>query len=246
MPTVTIDGEEHDVDASDIAFGDDESPSGYVHQDDVDSIVQKRVSRAKRTTKESLKDDDDFFAAAAQQRGIELRDDGKPKGSVKDEELQSLRQQASKAKSLQEQVQQYEQQMTDVRRTQLHNQVLTSLDRPIEEGAQEDVLGDVERSTTYDSEYGWVVTNQDGGVAFEGGEPITPEQYATETLPKKKPYLFKSTQATGGPKDSPSGSGSGTTYTREEYKRAAQRTDQMTDKEYKDWQSAPDEGRVKE
>ena len=217
MPTVTIDGEEHQVDAESIAYGDDESPSGYVHQDDVEKIVQKRASRAERTTKEALKDDDDFFREAAQARGIELRDDGKPKGSVQDEELQQLRQKASKVDSLQEQVQTYESQMKETRRTQLHNSVLSSLDRPVQDGAQDDVLNVVERNATYDDEYGWVITDANGNVQFEGGEPVTPDQFVSTTLPEQKPYLFKSTKMDGGPSDQPGGSGGGQTMTRAQF-----------------------------
>lgn len=245
MPTVTIDGEEHQVDADSIAYGDDESPSGYVHQDDVEKIVQKRASRAERTTKEALKDDDDFFREAAKARGIELREDGQPKGSLKDDELKALRQKASKVDHLQEQVQTYESQMEETRRTQLHNSVLSSLDRPVQDGAQDDVLNVVERNAAYDDEYGWVITDTDGNVQFEGGEPVTPDQFVTGTLPEQKPYLFKSTAMDSGPKDVPGGSGGGKTYTEQEYEAASRRTHEMSQEEYSDWLSAPDEGRVK-
>lgn len=217
MPTVTIDGEEHQVDADSIAYGDDESPSGYVHQNDVEKIIQKRVSRAERTTKQALKDDDDFFRESAQARGIELRDDGKPKGSVNDEELQQLRQKASKVDSLQEQVQTYESQMEETRRMQLHNSVLSSLDRPVQDGAQDDVLTAVERRATYDDEYGWVMTDDDGQIAYDAGQPVTPDTYVSTTLPEQKPYLFKSTEMSGGPQDRPGGSGGDKSMTRVQF-----------------------------
>jgi hypothetical protein len=246
MPTVTIDGEEHDVDASQVAYGEDESPDGYVHQDDVDGIVQKRLSRKERQMKDDLKQDDEFFREAATARGIELREDGRPKGAVKDDELQELRRKASEAESLQERVQEYESQMEETRRTQLHNEVLSSLNTPPQEGAKDDILATIERQATYDEEYGWVVTNEDGDIAFEGGEPVTPDEYASSTLPEKKPYLFKSTEMGGGPQDDPGGSGGKRTWSREEYEQAAQRTHKMDDEEFEDWDTAAEEGRIEE
>lgn len=42
---------------------DDDDP--YLSQDEVDDIVSKRVSRAKRTTRNELKNDDEFWEEMA-------------------------------------------------------------------------------------------------------------------------------------------------------------------------------------
>jgi hypothetical protein len=81
---------------------EDEDP--YLSQDEVDDVVSKRVSRAKRTTRKELKSDDEFWEEAAAERGIELRDDGKPKGSISDDEVEEVTRTASKGDSLEEEV----------------------------------------------------------------------------------------------------------------------------------------------
>lgn len=207
MPTVTIDGSEHEVDPSQVEYGEDEQPDGYLPESEVESRVQKRVERTKRDTKKALKNDDEFWREMAESRGIELRDDGKPKGSLKDEEVEELKRKASKAESLEEKVEEYEETFEETRRTQLHNKVLSSVEG-VQEGAKEDLLMIMERRSTYDDEYGWVVTDDDGGIQYEAGEPVTPSDHV-ETLREKKPYLFKSTEMNGGPDDETGGSSGG-------------------------------------
>jgi hypothetical protein len=207
MPEVTINGETHDVNASAITYADGETPDGFVHQDDVDGIVQKRLSRQERSLKSELKEDDEFWHEAAQARGIELREDGKPKGSLKDEEVDELRRKASKVESLSSELESLRSEQSETRRTQLHNQVLTSIDG-VQEGAKEDLLSAVERQMTYDDDYGWVKTDADGKIEYSGGEPVGVEGVAS-TIREEKPYFFKSTQMSSGPDSDPSGGGSG-------------------------------------
>lgn len=229
MPQVTIDGETHDVDASAITYGDDESPDGFVHQDDVDGIVSTRLNRQKRTLKAELKEDDGFWQEAAQARGIELREDGKPKGSLKDEEIEQLRRKASKVDTLTEELESLRSEQSDTRRTQLHNQVLTSIDG-VQEGAKDDLLAAVERQMTYDPDYGWVKTDENGEIAYHGGEPVGIDA-VTSTIREQKPYFFRNTQMSGGPDSDPSGGGSGAggSLTRAQYERQRDRAIEQGD-----------------
>jgi hypothetical protein len=244
MPTVTIDGETHDVDADAIEYGEDEAPDGLVPQEKVDEIVQKRLNRKERSLRSELKDDDAFWQEMASARGVELRDDNKPKGSLKDDEIEALKKKASKVESLEEELDQLRSEQEETRRTKLHNTVLSTVDG-VKEGAKEDVLMHVERQATYDEEYGWVITDDQGDIQYEAGEPVGPDDY-TQRLRETKPYLFKSTEMKNGPSDDTGGSGGKKTWSREEYEAAAKRTHKMDDETYNDWQSAPDEGRVEE
>jgi len=244
MPTVTIDGEPVEVEASAITYGDDEAPDGYVHQDDVDGIVKRRLARRDRTLKSDLQESDEFWQQMAEARGVELREDGKPKGSLKDEEVEALRKKASKVESLSTELEQLRAEQDETRRTQLQNAVLTTVDG-VHENAKDDLLAAVERQMTYDDDYGWVATDGDGNIQYSGGEPIGVEGVTT-TLRENKPYFFKSQSMSSGPPSDHSGGGAGgkRTWTADEYEAAAKRTHEMDEDTYRDWETAPDEGRV--
>ena len=208
--------------------------------------MKSRVSRAKRSAREEFLSSDEFFAEAAQARGIELREDGKPKGSLKDEEVEALRKKASKVESLSSELEQLRAEQDQTRRTQLQNSVLTTVDG-VHENAKDDLLAAVERQMTYDDDYGWVATDQDGNIMYSGGEPIDVEG-VTSTLREEKPYFFKSQSMSSGPSSDHSGGGAGgkRTWSAEEYEAAAKRTHEMDEDTYQDWETAPDEGRVTE
>lgn len=227
-----------EVDAEQVELEDDDP---FLSQDEVDSIVSKRVSRAERTTRNELLEDDEFFQTAAEERGIEIRDDGRPKGSLRDEELKELKKKASKVESLSEKVSEYEEQIEETRRTRLENKVLTHADG-IADGAEEDVLTNIQKRMTYDDDYGWAKAGEDG-LEYQAGEPVGVES-VVEEVRKDKPFLFQDRSASDGPKDEPSSSGSGKkTWSESEHANADPVS--MDQETYEDWASAAEENRIK-
>jgi hypothetical protein len=233
----------YEVDPSAIEFGDDETPDGFVAQESVDGIIETRLNRQKRSLRDNLKEDDDYWQEMATARGVEIREDGMPKGSTTDDELKELRQAASRAESLAAENEQFRAQIESARATQLENQVLRQAD-DVHGGAEDDLMAAVRRQVTFDDEYGWAATDEDGNVRYDAGEPVGPDQIVQE-LREAKPYFFRSRAASDGPSDAPSQSGSGKkTWTRAEHESAAKRTHEMDEATFQDWQSAPQEGRV--
>lgn len=157
-----------EVSADQVEVEDDDP---FLTQDEVDDIVSKRVSRARRTAREELKSDDDFFEEAASKRGIELRDDGQPKGSIADDELKELKQKASKVESLEEEVSKYEREMESIRKTKLENQILQQAEGFASEQAQRTAIREVASQMAYDEEYGWHEVAEGGEPVYEAGEP---------------------------------------------------------------------------
>jgi hypothetical protein len=193
----------------------------YLAQDELDGIIQSRLSRQERTLRKELKEDDAFFHDAAEARGIELREDGRPKGSIRDEELQELRRKASLADSLQEENETLLSEQQETRRARLHTEALKTADG-LHSGAQDDYLAAIEREMTYDDEFGWVAAEGDE-IRYEAGQPLTVDQVANE-IRERKPYFFKSTEMTGGPSDDPGSSNpvmNGTQFQKEVQKAAA-------------------------
>ena len=239
MKITTEDGTELEVSADQVELTGDDP---FLTQEQVDDVVSSRVKRAKRTTRESLKEDDDFFAKAAKARGIELREDGQPKGALKDEAVQELKRKASKVDALTEQVRTYESQIEDTRVTQLENEVLKHADG-IQTGAEEDVVQHVRSRMTYDDDYGWAMTGDDG-LQYDAGQPVGVSQ-AVDQVRKSKPFLFSDRSAQDGPSGSPGSgghSGGKKVWTSDEHA-SADPVNMDTDT-YTDWVTAAEEDRI--
>ena len=205
----------------------------YLTQDEVDSVVSKRLSRQERQLKEDLKDSDEFFQEAAQARGIELRDDGRPKGSIADDELKELKQKASKVESLQEQVSEYESQIQETRETKLENKLLQATDGFASEQAKQTFLREAKARMTYDDEYGWAAVDEDGeGLKYQAGDAVGPEG-VIDQLRETHDFLFADRSANPGPDDDPNPDASDTkTVSKSEYMSKAET---MSEQEFSEW-----------
>lgn len=240
MATIKTDDGEIEVSADQIQFGDDENPSGFVPQPKVDDIVSQRVQRAKESAKESALEDDDFFQRAASKRGIELREDGRPKGSLKDDEIQNLRQKASKVDSLSKENEKLSKEINSSRESRLEAELLKAGD--VDDSMEDAYLTYAKSQMTYDSEYGWVQKGEDG-IKYEAGEPVTARQAAQNIL-ESKPGFRGAKPANAGPDTKAGGSGSKKHYTEEEWTSKMQNAASLSDDEYKKLTDAYAEGRV--
>ncbi|AFH22431.1 hypothetical protein OSG_eHP25_00050 [environmental Halophage eHP-25] len=259
MPIVTIEDEEGNTNEVEVPTENIKSA-----EDDADLVIKRQEElndsfskRARRAEKSALKDigidpenfdelnEDEAFRTLAEKRGIELRDDGKPKGSVKDDEIQELKQKASKVDSLKSQLEQYESQIQSTRETELENKLLQKTEGFQGEQAKKTYLREAKTRMSYDDEYGWVETDEDGDILYEAGQPRGVEA-VTNDLRETHNFLFKSTEVNGGSSATPGGDSSGKkVWTEQEWENASKRTHQMNDKEFEDWDSAKEEGRVR-
>jgi len=196
-------------------------------QDELDDTIQSRLSRQERKLKEDLKGDDEFWREMAQERGVELREDGQPKGSLKDEEVQELKRKASKVDSLQEQVDQYESTINETREERLKQELLDTAPPAANETARETFIREAKSRMTYDDEYGWVEVDEDGDIAYEAGDPRGPKEVIAE-LEDSHSFLFESTEVSNGSDVTPSGSGQGR-LTEEQFEREVEKAAQEGD-----------------
>jgi len=245
MPIVTLqteDGESRQVEVSlsDIKPKEDEDIV-VQSQEDYDSNVQSRLNRQERKLKDDLQKSDDFFRTAAEKRGLELDDNLRPKGHVKDEDFRKYKQKASKVDELQGKVESYQQQIAKTRQTQLEN-LVHKTDASMQPGAAEDVMTNVKALMTYDEELGWVKQDEDG-IAYAGGEPVGVGK-VVEEVRKAKPFLFRDKSAANGPTDDPTSTGEKKTYTEDEWRSMRGSFSSRHSEAYKDWSTAPDEGRI--
>ena len=224
---VTIEGEDEPIEVSpDQVEVEDDDP--FLTQEEVDGVVEKRLNRQESRLKSQLRQDDSFWEEMAQERGVELRDDGMPKGSATDEEIQELRRKASKAESLESELEEYEQTIQQTREETLEQTLLDKAPPAANETARDTFVREAKSRMTYDDEYGWVKTDKDGNVAYSGGEPVTVDGVVSE-IEDSHSFLFESTTPDGGSSVTPSG-GSGT-LTKEQFEQEVEKAAQAGDEE---------------
>lgn len=209
--------QEIEVPANQIEFQEDDELDGYVSQDELDGIIQKRLSRKERNLRSELKEDEEFFREAANERGIEIREDGRPKGSLKDKELQELKKKASKAETLSEKVQKYESQIQEVRKTKLENQILEQAG-DVKDDLKPAFKQMIASHLKWDEDEGeWIATDEDGGIRYHNGEPFGVDRVA-EQVKENHPSFLQNTNMNNGPSDSPGETQpEGETMTRSEF-----------------------------
>jgi hypothetical protein len=185
-----------------------EERDNLLTQEEVDDVVQTRLNRQERNLRSELRTDEEFLQEAMQQAfGVELREDGRPKGAPNDDEVEELRKKASRVDELEEKLSEYESQIEQTRETELENQLRQSAS-----GVRED-MDDVfmtyaRQRMTYTDEYGWVETDENGDVVYEGGQPKGPEQVVSE-MEETKPGFFRESSMSDGPDSTPTDDASG-------------------------------------
>lgn len=229
------------VDPDNVELEDDDP---YLSQDEVDSVVSKRVSRAERTTRKELKNDEEFLQSAMQETfGVELKDDGTPKGSTNKDEVKQLRQRISELEPKAQKAEELEEQIASARETDLENKLLQHADS-VKDDLQDVFLQAAKSRFEYDEdEEDHVPVDEDGNVIFDGGEPAGPETVVSQ-MQENRPSFFKDKSASSGPSDEPTDNPSSgkKTWTEEEHANADPvNMDQET---FEDWKTAEAENRI--
>jgi hypothetical protein len=245
MPTIrteTDDGDELEleVEPTDIDLTDDEDPTDLPGvQDKIDSLVGKTRTKTRKKTKEKLVEDDDYFEKAAQRRGIELRDDGQPKGASTGE-VKKLKKELAEAREKAQRADQLEQEIAEVRDTRLENDLLQTNDG-VKEDLQDIFLEVAKDRFEYDEEDDDFYPVDDDGNPQYGK---TTEDVVEDIL-DSRPSLARDTEVSGGPDTEPGGTDRAgkKTWTQEEHEQADPVT--MSDELYNDWKTAQEEGRIK-
>lgn len=245
MPTIrttTDEGEELELDVAtdDIELNDDEDATDLPGvQDRIDSLVGKTRTKTREKTREKLKGDDDFWQEQAKLRGVELREDGSPKGASTGE-TKELKKKLAEAKEQAQRAEQLEQEIAEVRDTRLENDLLQST------GGVKSDLEDIflqvakDRFTYDEADDDFYPVDDDGNVQY--GK--TTDDVVEEIL-DQRPSLAKDTTVSGGPDTEPGGTSSSgkRTWTEEEHENADPVA--MSDEDYQDWKTAQEEGRIK-
>lgn len=240
MPTITHDGDEIEVDTDQIQLGEDEDPTDLPGvQSKIDSLVGKTRQKTRQKTREQLKDDDDYFRQAAQRRGIELRDDGQPKGASTGE-TKELKKELAEAKQKAQRADELEQEIEQVRDTRLENDLLQSTSG-VKDDLEDIFLQVAKDRFTYDeADDDFYPVDDDGNIEY--GKTTSD---VVEDILEDRPSLARETEVSNGPDTEPGGTGTAGKKTWTEQEHAEADPVSMSDDLYKDWKTAQEEGRIK-
>jgi len=239
--TETDDGDEVELEVGtgDIEFREEEDPTDLDGvQSEIDRIAGKTRKKARQTARENLKTDDDFWEEMAQRRGVELREDGSPKGASKGE-VKELKKELAQAKEKAQKAEEYESEIEDIRDTRLENDLLQHADG-VKSDLKDVFLNTAKSRFQYDEDDDDFVPVGDDGTPRYGqgvGDVV-------EEMRQERPSMFQDTEVDGGSDVEPGGSTGGKrTWTEEEH--ASADPVAMDEETFQDWKSAEAEGRIK-
>lgn len=239
--TETDDGDEVELEVGtgDIEFRDDEDPTDLDGvQSEIDRIAGKTRKKARKSARSQLKDDDEFWEEMAQRRGIELREDGSPKGASKGE-VKELKKELAQAKEKAQKAEEYESEIEDIRDTRLENDLLQHADG-VKSDLKDVFLNTAKSRFKYDEDDDdFVPVGEDGTPQYGRGIDDVVEEMRQE-----RPSMFQDTEVDGGSDVEPGGSTGGKkTWTEEEH--ASADPVEMDEETFQDWKTAEAEDRIR-
>lgn len=196
MPKVTIDGKEHEVALDAVTFSDTEVPEGFISQTQHEATIKSRVARAERAARTKLTTDDEFVREILESKGIELRDDGSVKGSLKD--IRQLEEQwkAKHAGPLQTQLEAATKTIGELRQSQLHADILRHADG-VRPGLKDAFVREVAVRLSLDDESGkWGVKGDDAFKYTTDGKLMGAEHVISD-MRTQMPDWFQSSKMQG-------------------------------------------------
>lgn len=245
MPLVTLpDSDEPiEVESSAIQYGEDEGPDGFVTTAHLSNEVQRRVTAAKKNARKSLQDDDDFFTELAQSRGYEFREDGRLKGSTRDDADREERWKKQHLAPVHTQLTQAQETIESLRQTQRENEILLFADG-VKPTLRDAFLREASSKLSLDEETGqWALKDGDS-FRYTSEGSLAGAKELIEDMKQSQPDWFISSKMRGSGYQGNDGDASGRTYTQHEVDRIASDPESWATHR-DDIMKALDEGRVR-
>jgi len=209
-------------------------------QDKINQVAGKTRAKAKETARQELAQDEDAFREIAAAHGLELGDDLTPKGVSK--KTKELRKELAQAQSQAKEAEKLKGKVQKLRRTKLENELLKRTGDAVADDMRDILVRDAEQMAVYDEDDDTYYPKADDGAADYSGSLDT----VVERLKDKRPTAFRSSKAntTGTNNDTNNGSGSGQTYTEQQFTEKMQNAADLSDEEYNSLMAAYKNGRV--
>lgn len=182
---VTIDGEQKEIDAENVQLPEgyatpDDVANNYVTKDSVNNLIQQRLDRNTKSTREKLLGDNDFQLQVLKKRGVPLDDKGNPK--VKDIDIDQI-----KNNIISEQVEPLKNQLNQIRTQSLKSQLLNAAreanvdDKLLKKvnGSDPLIVNAFKDRFKFDEETGqFGLTDAQGNFKYKGGDASADNPYA--------------------------------------------------------------------
>lgn len=208
MFTTEIDGKEVELKASDLKpkegyaiITPDNVPDGYFTENAFQAKIKDRLERAKEDTRKALSDDSEFHKNVLGLYGIQLSEDGKPKGIKTAEDVEQMK------KDVAEQIKaDYEKRLQD-RETKLNSllgkgkksAIIEGASKigidgkylePLVEGGSPYLVREVEDQFEWNDEIGdYALKDKDGTFAVDGNGYVTTQKFFEKNQDKFKHML---------------------------------------------------------
>lgn len=201
MPIITINGTEHEVELDAIQFSEDETSQvaetlGFVTQAQHEATIKSRVGRAERSARKALMNDEEFARELFEARGIELREDGTVKGSLKDQKALEERWAAQKLSPVQTQLDEAMKTIGELRQSQLQAEILRYADG-VKPTLRDAFLREASSRLSLDEETGkWGVRDGEA-FRFTSDGKLMGAEHVIEEMRSSQPDWFQSDKMTG-------------------------------------------------
>lgn len=244
MPIITTDdGEQIEVSFGAIQLKDDEQAKEWQPAQELanQTAASVRSNYKDRIKPEDALKDDELWQQMAERRGVELREDGRPKGASTGEVAQ-LKERIAELEPKASKYEEAQAQIAKARETRLENKLLQHADA-VKDDVKDVYLSIAKERFTYDeTKDEHVPVGEDGNADYVKDASDVIRQLQTD-----KPSLFKdlSAQDTGTSADD-TPAGSQRTYTAEEFQAKMANAAELSDDEYNELSTAFAEGRVLE
>lgn len=209
MFIATIDGKEVEISPSDLkpkeeGFGiitPDSVPDGYYRKEAMESKIQERIKKAKENAESDLLEDEGFNKRVLSKYGVQLDDEGKPKGIKTQEDLEQMKKSVAEQikADYEDKIKQKDEKLNSLLGKGKKSSIIEAASKigvdgkylePLVEGGSPYLVREVEDQFEWNDEIGdYALKDTDGTFAVDGNGFVTAEKFFQKNTEKFKHML---------------------------------------------------------
>jgi len=212
---VELDGKEHEIEPSQLKLDEgfalitpDKVPDGYFTQEALENKIQTRLSKAEENVKSKLSDDNSFHRQVLDKYGVQLGEDGKPKGLKPTVDVDEVKHNvAERLKGeYEEKINKLQSTVDSFKNKGKHSAIVEGANKigidgkwlePLVEGGSPYIIKELEGNFEWNDEIGdYALKEKDGTFAVDGSGFIPASKYFEKNQDKFK-HLMKDNRQRG-------------------------------------------------
>lgn len=215
MIKVTIDGKEHEVEDDALSMPDgyglitpDNIPDGFYRKEAMESKIQERIKKAKDNAKSDLLEDSGFNKEVLSKYGIQLDDDGSPKGIKTSSDVEKIKKEVAEQikADYESKLQEKDSKLNSLLGKGKKSSIIEGASKigidgkylePLVEGGNPYLVREVEDQFEWNDEISdYALKDKDGTFAVDGNGFVTTEKFFQKNQEKFK-HMLKDTRQRG-------------------------------------------------